>query len=193
MGRNERVAVWAIIGVLTIWLLVLTVMGFGEIEAINAVLGEDGGFDERAGRDGESTPWWGQAPEPSGGKEEATDDGPQIGVAGVRVLSDTLTMTVTVRSSGVGDLLYEPPVVTDEGGRVYRAEGKSLEEARYAFLDLITRGQATAQLRFAGASAPGARLALIFNPNQHPGDALAPRVEVMVPVIVETAPAEMGE
>ncbi len=183
MSKVERIVLWAVIGVLSLWLLALTIMTAGEFAAINRVLGE---APPQAG-DGEPTSWWGgdaasppeatANPPASGGTS-----GPQVGIAGVRTLSDTVVMTVTVRSSGAGDLLYEPPILVDGDGRLYQVSGDSLESARLAFLDLVTRGQATAQLAFSPAPPNGARLSLILNPGQEPGDIIAPRIEVPVPI-----------
>jgi hypothetical protein len=108
---------------------------------------------------------------------------PQVGIAGARVLSGTLAMTVTVRSTGPGDLLYEAPQVVTGAGRVYQITGESLRDARLAFLDLVTGGQATAQLTFTGAPALDGGLTLVFNPNRTPADAyIAPRIEVPIPL-----------
>jgi hypothetical protein len=195
MGRNERIALWVVVGLLGVWLLVVTVTMAGELAAIDAVLGGGDGVGEVAAP-GEPTSWWGEetgeasGSDWGGGVGAGSSSGPQIGIAGVEVVSNSLVMTVTVRSSGAGDLLYEPPLLVDETGLVYQVEGESLEAARYAFLDLITQGQATAQLRFAGAPAPGVRSVLVFDPNRQPGDALAPRVEVLVPAAPTPQPEE---
>lgn len=183
MGKTERIILWVVVGLLGVWLLVLTLMVAGELAAINAVLvggPAPSGVEGPGAAAVEPTPWWG-----GGSGQGQSQGGPQVGIAGVRWFSDTLAMTVTVRSSGAGDLLYEPPVLVDDAGRVYPADGESLEAARYAFLDLVTRGQAQATLVFAGLPAEGARLRLVFNPDQQPADLLAPRLEVPVPV---TAP-----
>ncbi|HEY77198.1 MAG TPA: hypothetical protein G4O00_13660 [Thermoflexia bacterium] len=205
MSKAERIGLWVAFGFLFVWLLVLTVVTAGEFAAVNRVLREGAaggprteGWSRPASEpmSASPTPWWGG--EPSGEPVEpgvaasrsesfspALPEGIQVGIAGVRVLSDTLAMTVTVRSSGAGDLLYEPPVLVDEAGQVYQVTPDSLEEARLAFLDLVTRGQAEAELVFFGAPPKGTRLVLVFNPGQQPGDIIAPRVEVGVPVMVE--------
>jgi len=191
VSKRERVILWVVVGLLGVWLLVLTLMVAGELAAINAVLAGEPAASQSAVA-GEPTPWWGG----EAGAGQGSQSGPQVGIAGVRWLSDTLAMTVTVRSSGAGDLLYEPPVVVDEAGRVYPADGESLEAARYAFLDLVTRGQAQATLTFAGLPPEGARLTLVFNPDQQPGDLLSPRLEVPVPITappaVEATPTPEG-
>ena len=188
MDKPERIALWAAVALLTLWLLVLTVMTAGELAELNRVL-RSGQVSAPAATE-PTIPWWGAGTEPL---TAPPSSGPQVGIAGVQILSDTLTMTVTVRSSGAGDLLYEPPVLADESGLVYQVYADSLEEARLAFLDLVTRGQAEATLEFAGAPADGARLLLIFNPSQQPGDILAPHVEVPVPVIAVTVPEPTPE
>jgi len=191
VSKKERIILWVVVGLLGVWLLVLTLMVAGELAAINAVLAGEPAASQSAVA-GEPTPWWGG----EAGAGQGSQSGPQVGIAGVRWLSDTLAMTVTVRSSGAGDLLYEPPVVVDEAGRVYPADGESLEAARYAFLDLVTRGQAQATLTFAGLPPEGARLTLVFNPDQQPGDLLSPRLEVPVPITappaVEATPTPEG-
>ena len=208
MSRGERIGLWVAVGLLFVWLLVLTVMTAGELAAVNRLLRGETETGPRTEAWSSSQPlpapsptsWWGEG---AGGPEgegsplaeshaggipsapAAPPEGIQVGIAGVRALSDTLAMTVTVRSSGAGDLLYEPPVVVDEGGRIYPVIPDSLEAARLAFLDLVTRGQAEAELAFSGAPPAGIRLVLVFNPGQQPGDIIAPRVEVPVPVVME--------
>jgi len=190
MGKTERIVLWVVVGLLATWLVVGTAMVAGELAAINDVLR---GRESAGGSGAASDPApWESEPTPVGswGAGNTGNTGTWARVAGVQVLSGTLTMTVTVRSSGAGDLLYEPPVVVDETGRTYPPTGESLEAARYAFLDLVTRGQATAELDFAGAPAAGVSAVLVFNPGQQPDDLLAPRLEVPLPVM--EAPAAGG-
>lgn len=170
-SKVERIASWITLGLLAVWLLVLTVMVSGELRTIEAVLAElgidAGGIVE------------------VGAPVSMAETRPQVGIAGTRVLSGTLAMTVTVRSSGPGDLLYEAPQVVAGAGRVYQITGESLADARLAFLDLVTGGQATAQLTFTGAPAldGGDGLTLVFNPNRTPADAyIAPRIEIPIPL-----------
>lgn len=188
MRKGERIGMWVAIGILGMWLLVLTVVTAGEFTAANRVLRGEIGTEALPAGPGEPTPWWGETEGTISSPTALLPEGISVGVAGVRVLSDTLAMTVTVRSGGAGDLLVEPPVVMDEAGRAYPATPDSLEAARYAFLDLVTRGQAAAELTFAGTPPEGMRLTLVFNPHQEPTDILAPRVEVPVPVIAAPAP-----
>lgn len=179
MGRGERIAVWVVLGLLALWLVVLSAISLGEVAALRRML---------AGRPSPSTAETEPLPTPPARTEERESASGgvsvggkfQVGVGGVSVVSDTLVLTVTVRSSGVGELLYEPPVVTD-GAREYPATGESLEKARFAFLDLVTKGTATARLEFSPAPDPGGRLTLVFNPGQRPEDPLTPRMEVPVP------------
>jgi hypothetical protein len=178
MSRGERIALWTLVGVLVVWLIVLSVVTLGEIAYIRQAL------------QGETATAVGPGPVPTAtasGQGESSASGMRtekftVGIGGVQVVSDTLVLTVTVRSAGgVGELLYEPPVVTD-GRQEYPVDGESLAQARFAFLDLVTKGTATARLVFSPAPAPGARLTLVFNPRQQPDDALTPRVEVPVPM-----------
>jgi len=185
MGKGERIAVWLVAGLLILWLLVLTLMVAGELATINALLGRSGGAEADGWGGGASVAPTATSLSPVWGASAA---GPQVGVAGVQALSGTLALTVTVRSSGAGDLLYEPPLLLDDEGRVYRVGGESLEAARLAFLDLVTRGQAQAQLCFGGEPPDGARLVLVFNPGREPSDVLAPRLEAPLPLLL--APAE---
>ncbi len=179
MSKAERIGLWVALGVVAVWLLIFTVMVAGELKAINGVLTalSEGGTLSA------------QAPAQAGSDELELDEAsrgsaPRVGIAGARVLSDTLAMTVTVRYSGPGDLLYEAPELVDETGRSHPITGESLEEARFAFLDLVTRGQATTQMVFSGV--PQGRATLVFNPNQTAKDAyVSPRVEVPVPAVSE--------
>lgn len=91
-------------------------------------------------------------------------------------------MTVTVRSHGAGDLLYEPPVLIADNGQQLMIDAMSLEAARYAFLDLVTKGQAMTQLKFAGNVLDAAHLTLVFNPRRDADDEVAPRTEIFVPL-----------
>jgi hypothetical protein len=177
INKVERVALWSVLGLLVVWLLVLTMMVVGELEAINAVLAEgiSAGLQmppDEAGDEGDGEQ-----------RTEGTNH-VQASLAGVDVLSDTVVMTVAVRASGPGDLLYEPPELVDSDGDTYPVTSESLERARFAFLDLTTKGQATTRLAFSGTPAEGERLTLVFNPHQTAADAyLAPTVKVLVPSI----------
>ena len=95
--------------------------------------------------------------------------------------TSTFAVTVTVRpvGSGPADLLAEPPVLQGNG-KTYPATPESAAQARFAFLDLVTQGQATTQLVFQGAPAAGEPLTLIFNPGRRATDLVAPRREVRV-------------
>jgi hypothetical protein len=186
MSKTERVAIWSVIGLLVIVNGVGGVMIAGELQAINAVLAGRTGIDTETGGTGavedEGVSWW-------GGEEIdlpptiAGTTGPQVGIAGVTVSTGTIAMTVTARSSGGDDLLVEAPVLVNEEGRTYHAVPDCLEEASFAFLKLVTTGQAQARLAFAGEPASGERLTLIFNSSYTPDDPISPRVEVPVPVI----------
>jgi len=194
MAKAERIALWVLLIVVVVWLLVLTAMTAGEVAAIHRLLGQSQAAEGAAQAPADATPWWGggagigATPAPSWETEAtAYPPGPaQVGVAGMQVVSGTTMMTVTVRSSGAGDLLCEPPILADGEGRVYPITAESLEQARLAFLDLITRGQAQARLAFVGEPGEGARLVLVFNPAQERSNPLTPRLEIPVPVIGAT-------
>jgi hypothetical protein len=124
-------------------------------------------------REGETPPSWGAS---SAGASTG------VGIAGVEVLTGSVSLTVTVRAYGAGDLLFEPPLLASEEGQTLPVTADSLEEARVAFLDLVTRGEATARLTFSGRLAPTAGLWLRFNPNQEPINAVAPAHSVPVPL-----------
>lgn len=188
MSETGRIVVWVWLSALTLLVVVGLVVVAGELRALDAALsGQGTGTGIIHGGDGaEPTPWWGGGEEdiapPSSGREP-----PQVAVAGVEAITNTVSMTVAIRSSsGVGYLLYESPVLVDENGARYQATSESLEEARYAVLDLVTAGQAQARLVFTPALPPGVGANLIFNPNQPPADTMNPRVEVPVPAL--TAP-----
>ena len=95
--------------------------------------------------------------------------------------TSTFVLTVTVRpvGSGPADLLAEPPVLQGNG-KTYQATPDSVSQARFAFLDLVTKNQATTKLVFQGAPAAGEPLTLIFNPGRRATDLVAPRREVRV-------------
>ncbi|MCP3976124.1 MAG: hypothetical protein GY720_16710 [bacterium] len=177
-SRVGQIAPWVAVGLLAAWLLALTVIVTGELRAIDAVLAEGAPSLAELGIDAGDIVEVGEP-------VSMAETRPQVGIAGARALSGTLAMTVTVRASGPGDLLYEAPQVMAESGRAYPITGASLAEARLAFLDLVTGGQATAQLTFTGAPAldGGDGLTLVFNPNRTPVDAyIAPRIEVPIPL-----------
>ena len=171
--RIARVALWCIVIVLLVYVGAFTAIVTAELSEINAVL-----LAVAANDRGQLPATKGDQPPTSGGMP----DNMRVGIAGAATISNTLVMTVSVSVSGsVRDLLYEPPVLQDaSGGRTYPITPDSLERARYAFLDLITRSQATARLEFEGA--PGRdNLWLTFNPNQQTGHTLYPQVRVPVP------------
>ena len=175
MRRGERIALWAITGLLGLGVLVGFLVVGEELSAIKAYLVSTGESQEDV--DVEPTPWWAE------GAASGEVQSYQVGIAGVEALSGTVAMTVTARSAGAGDLLYEPPVLVDERGYSYQISAESLEGARLAFLDLITRGQAVARLEFAGWPGDNTGLWLVLNPGQQPGNLVAPRVEVAVPIV----------
>ena len=186
MTKTERVAIWSVIGLLVVVNGVGGVMIAGELQAINAVLAGRTGGDIETGGTGaaadEGVSWWdGEEIDPPPTIAGTTE--PQVGIAGVTVSTGTIAMTVTVRSSGGDDLLVEAPVLVNEEGRTYHAIPDCLEEASFAFLKLVTTGQAQARLTFAGEPVSGERLTLIFNPSYTPDDTISPRVEAPVPVI----------
>jgi hypothetical protein len=184
MNKAERIALWSVLGLLVVWLLILTVMVVGELEAIDAVLTErvSASLQMRPGETDDE------------GDSELRAEGAnhvQASLSGVKVLSDTVVMTVTVRASGSGDLLYEPPELVGGDGNTYPVTSESLERARFAFLDLVTKGQSTTLLVFSGTPAKGERLTLIFNPHQTAADAyLAPLVKVLVPPLSRAGEGE---
>lgn len=189
MERTERIVLWVVVGLTFVGLITLTVVVFSELSAVNQqLLALTSGEISPAG--GGEEPWWGgeqggPPATPVAGATTAPSWGgqaTQVGIAGVRVLTDSVAMTVTVRAYGAGDLLFEPPVLQSDEGQVYPVTGASLEEARLAFLDLVTRGEATAHLEFAGRLSPTSGLWLVFNPNQEPSNVTAPPLRVPVPL-----------
>jgi hypothetical protein len=187
MTKTERIVIWSVIGLLVVVNGVGGVMIAGELQAINAVLvGRTGGDTETGGTGAaadEDVSWWDNGESANPPPTIAGTTGPQVGIAGVTVSTGTIAMTVTVRSSGGDDLLVEAPVLVNEEGRSYHAVPDCLEEASFAFLKLVTTGQAQARLTFAGEPARGERLTLVFNSSYTPDDTISPRVEVPVPVI----------
>ena len=125
---------------------------------------------------------WTPGPEGKSNPREwsaAQPDDPSGRILGITVLSDTLSITVTVCFAGPGDLLYEPPILN--GARAtYHPTPHTLEQARFDLLSLVTGGQATAVLRFRPVPPQNEKLTLVFNPNQQPGDLVAPRWEMVI-------------
>jgi len=186
MTRNERIALWIVgvfTGLLLVGLIALTVVVFDELNEINGhLLALTGGSvpslsGENSGEFSlSSTPAAAATTAPSMGGQS------QVAIAGVQVLTDTTTMTITVRSHGAGDLLFEPPLLQSEEGDVYQVTAASLEEARLEFLDLVTQGEATAGLEFSGRLAPTTKLWLVFNAGQEPTSVTAPPLRAPVPL-----------
>jgi len=165
--RTKGIVTWVALGLLFVWLSVFTVMAVGEFKAINAVLVKEAELTE------------GSVPYPA--PEAVNTSKPDVRVGGAEILSDTVMMTITARSSGSGDLLYEAPELVDGSGNTYPVTGESLEEARFAFLDLVTKGQVTVQMKFSGTPSESEKLTLVFNPNQTVDKLyVAPKVEARV-------------
>ena len=101
-------------------------------------------------------------------------------IDGMSVTASGLAVTLTVQFSGPADLLYQPPIVRGAESAAYTITPESLKAARFAFLDLTTRGQATAQFVVQPAPAAKEALTLVFNPTMPVGDAVAPRIEVVL-------------
>jgi hypothetical protein len=160
----ERIALWTLAALTAAGLIVMTVVIFGELGTLQEQVSS---LTEAGLLQATATP-----------KPEASPH--QIAVAGVRVLSDTIGMTVTVRAHGAGDLLFEPPVLQTAEGDVYPVSGDCMEGARLAFLDLVTKGSATARFEFVGRLRPTDQAWLVFNPGRESLDTIAPRVETSV-------------
>jgi|GEM_PF-3700488 len=99
-------------------------------------------------------------------------------------ISDTVKIELKVKCPPTIDLLYEPPILYD-GQNSYNVTPKSLGEAKFALLDLVTKGEAQAKLEFTRVITISAPLTLIFNPSQSEKDALTPKVTVMVKKLEE--------
>ena len=101
-------------------------------------------------------------------------------IDGLSVTTSGLVVSLTVQFGGPADLLYQPPIVRNAKGVMYTITPDSLKAARFAFLDLTTSGQASARFVFQPAPAAKEALTLVFNPTMQAGDAIAPRVEVVL-------------
>ena len=101
-------------------------------------------------------------------------------IVGTSATSSTLAVTITVRFSGPADLLAEPPVLRGGSGKLYGATPDSLSQARFAFLDLVSEGSATAAFVFQGAIDTKESLTLVFNPGHRTADVVAPKRQVKI-------------
>jgi hypothetical protein len=173
MKRTERNALWTAVAIVGAGVLVLGVVLTAKLSQIDDTLAGLGLQPPPS-----AFPVGGPSALPSG---PASDSHQRrrvaVEVAGFSVLTDTVSLTVTVEAYGAGDLLYEPPVLSD-GAQQLPIISESLEAARWAFLELVTAGRATAALHFAGSMHPADSLWLLFNPGQDPASALAPQVWV---------------
>lgn len=101
-------------------------------------------------------------------------------IDGLNVTSSGLVVSLTVQFSGPADLLYQPPIVRGTKSASYTITPDSLKAARFAFLDLTTGGQASARFVFQPAPPAKEALTFVFNPTMPVGDAVAPRIEVVL-------------
>lgn len=99
---------------------------------------------------------------------------------GLSATTSGLVVSLTVQFGGPADLLYQPPIVRGTKSASYTITPDSLKAARFAFLDLTTSGQASARFVFQPAPAAKEALTLVFNPTMQVGDAIAPRMEVVL-------------
>mgnify|MGYP006433387317 CR=1 FL=1 len=162
---KKQIILWILTALTAVGLVVVSVVLFDELNTVQeqiAALAEA------------------NVPSVTETSEPGTTSTHQIAVAGVRVLSNTIGMTVTVRAHGAGDLLFEPPVIQTAEGDVYPVSGDCMEGARLAFLDLVTKGSATARFEFVGRLRPTDQAWLVFNPGRESLDTIAPRVETPV-------------
>ncbi|MCP4538087.1 MAG: hypothetical protein GY832_13175 [Chloroflexi bacterium] len=167
MGKTEHIGLWILVALTSISLIVLSVIVTGELAEINQqllVLMEN---DVRSVVDTSVT-------------DEGVGGSAHVEISHVQVLTNSVTMTVTVKAHGAGDLLFEPPELQSTEGTVYPATGESVADARIAFLDLVTRGEAVTRLEFSGRASPTAGLWLIFNPHQETTNSIAPQLRVAV-------------
>lgn len=174
---------------ITVWLSFLTgalvMLVIGGIVGLAALSSDVAQLDEQV-----TTLKFGEAGLPVGARltaDATSTPAASAARAGFKVQIDELLMakqsvsvTLTVRWSGAADLLYLPPVVSDGAGREYTVTAASLKAARLAWLDLTTAGEATATFVFEPAPPAKGALTLIFNPGMPAGDAVAPRIDVIL-------------
>ena len=191
MGKN-RLIIW--LSVLTgagIILIIGVVIGLVALASDVAQLDEQlaalkfGGLSTGASTAGGSTPL------PSAGSVlKSTPSVFKAQIDGLGITTSGLVVSLTVQFGGPADLLYQPPIVraivpeAERSGNAksasYTITPDSLKAARFAFLDLTTSGQASARFVFQPAPAVKEALMLVFNPTMPAGDAIAPRVEVVL-------------
>ena len=181
MGKNRFI----------IWLSVLT--GAGVILIIGVVIGwvalasDVAQLDEQVAAlkfGGISTgalPAGGSTPLPSASSVlKSAPSAFKAQIDGLGIPTSGLVVSLTVQFGGPADLLYQPPIVRNAKGVMYTITPDSLKAARFAFLDLATSGQASARFVFQPAPAAKEALTLVFNPTMPAGDAIAPRVAVVL-------------
>ena len=167
MGKAEHVGLWVLVALTSIGLLVVSVVVAGELAEIDRQLFVLAENDARSAVDTSVT-------------DEVMGGQASVAVSHVQVLTDSVTMTVTVKARGAGDLLFESPELQSEEGLVYPATGESVADARMAFLDLVTRGEAVTRMEFSGRMSPTGGLWLVFNPHQESTNVIAPQLRVAV-------------
>jgi len=178
MPRRD-LALWGVIGLLLVGQALSGLLLYGEIADLREQVAHATGARPAA-------PEVALAPLPEvGGQGPVWGTELQARVTAAQPLGETATLTLTVRGSGAADLLLELPVLVC-GGAEYPVDGASLEQARRALLDLITRGEATGGLLFYGGPDLSQPCTLYLNPGQSPQSVTAPRLELRVP---QVAPA----
>lgn len=105
-----------------------------------------------------------------------------IRATGVRLADHETQIDLQVRGTGAVDPLFDLPVLVCEDATL-SVTGESLETARQALLTLITQGQATSTLIFAGTLEATTGCWLVLNAEQTPDNPIAPRLEVPVPTL----------
>ena len=98
----------------------------------------------------------------------------QVTVDQVEIQAETVSVTVTIISSGPSAVLFDPPKLDGQP-----ATPASLEQAHLDELDLVTARQAVVHLAFPRPEGQGP-WTLVFNPAHEADSYVAPRVAVEV-------------
>lgn len=111
---------------------------------------------------------------------ESETVGVKVELLAVEADDDGLALTLEVHQSGPSALFFQQPTLQGKRGETYELDLDSLQKAKFALLDVVTRGQAEIELCFILSPGEEEDLTLIFNPDHPQDDPVAPRIEIPI-------------